>query len=172
MVDDVQPDDVVDEAQSASETAGDVDPPAVLLAVAEDVTAGWLRRVGLEVAEHAGRRTPQLDADLASTADDVAAELIGLLGELLALDVDDQPVNPLSLFRAAVAGPTDVLRRHDVPAPPSRADFDRNAFPDDPYGIGPATWSDIDARLHEPGLAWGAWKAVTVLRRRRDEGLR
>jgi hypothetical protein len=44
--------------------------------------------------------------------------------------------------------------------------------PDDLYGLGPATWSDIDPAMHDPGIAWGAWKAMTVLQRRRDEGRR
>jgi hypothetical protein len=38
--------------------------------------------------------------------------------------------------------------------------------------LGPATWSDVHPDLQEPGLAWGAWKAMVVLRRRRDEGRR
>jgi hypothetical protein len=40
------------------------------------------------------------------------------------------------------------------------------------FGLGPASWTDVDPELHEPGITWGAWKAMTVLRRRRDEGLR
>lgn len=161
MADDAQPDD-----------SGDRSPPEQLLDVAAVVTPEWLRRIGTSAATRAGRLTPELVADLAENADAVAAELIALLAELLEIDVDDQPVNPLSLFRAAVAGPTDVLQRHGVPEPAGRDAFAARVLPDDPYGIGPATWSDVDERLHAPGLAWGAWKAMTVLRRRRDEGLR
>jgi hypothetical protein len=34
------------------------------------------------------------------------------------------------------------------------------------YGLSPATWTDVDPDLHEPGIVWGAWKAKTVLDRR------
>jgi hypothetical protein len=56
--------------------------------------------------------------------------------------------------------------------PIRRSEFDRETFPDDVYGLSPATWSDIDESVHDPGLFWGAWKAKTVLDRRRDEGRR
>lgn len=153
------------------ESAG-ADPPAELLRVAGEVVPDWLRRIGTQAARRTGNDTHALADDLETMADDLAAELLGLLDELLSIDVDDQPVNPLSLFRAAVVGPTDVLRRHGVPAPGARDAFASAAFPDDPYGIGPATWADIDERMQGPGLAWGAWKAMTVLQRRRNEGLR
>ncbi|NNE12679.1 MAG: hypothetical protein HKN41_10615 [Ilumatobacter sp.] len=161
MADDMQP--------GASD---ELDPPTQLLATARAVTPAWLLRIGRTAAAREGLDTPELRAAMATNADEVSSELLGLLEELLAIDVDDQPVNPLSLFRAAVAGPTDVLRRHGVPEPSGLGEFHVQTFPDDPYGIGPATWADVDERLHEPGLMWGAWKAMTVLRRRRDEGLR
>jgi hypothetical protein len=65
--------------------------------------------------------------------------------------------------------PTEVLRRFGVPTP-KRDDFAAEAFPDDAYGLSPATWADVDESLREPGLMWGAWKAHTVLARRRAEG--
>jgi hypothetical protein len=40
------------------------------------------------------------------------------------------------------------------------------------YDLSPATWGDVDESLQEPGLIWGAWKAKTVLERRRAEGRR
>jgi hypothetical protein len=48
----------------------------------------------------------------------------------------------------------------------------RSIHPDDHYAIAPATWTDVDESLREPGLVWGAWKAATVLARRRSDGLR
>ena len=53
-----------------------------------------------------------------------------------------------------------------------RDEFEERAFPDDVYRLSPATWSDVDPSLHEPGIIWGAYKAKTVLDRRRAEGKR
>jgi hypothetical protein len=53
-----------------------------------------------------------------------------------------------------------------------RDDFQRERFPDDVYDLAPATWSDLDPALHDPGITWGAWKAKIVLDRRRAEGKR
>ena len=89
------------------------------------------------------------------------------LEALLAADVDAQQTNPLSVLRAATRYPTDVLARHGV-HPARRDDFAARAFPADVYGLSPATWADIDESLVEPGLVWGAWKAMTVLGRRRE----
>ncbi|HEY5663444.1 MAG TPA: hypothetical protein VIS05_05350 [Ilumatobacter sp.] len=150
---------------------GRPDPTAELVAVAAEVTAPWLRRV----VEHAARRggvDPAGFADaIGRVVDTEAATVIGRLERLLATDVDRQHGNPLAVFRDAVAGPTELLRSLGAAAP-RRDPFAAERFPDDAYALGPATWSDIDPRLHEPGLRWGAWKAMTVLRRRRDEGLR
>ncbi|MAT04847.1 MAG: hypothetical protein CL424_07375 [Acidimicrobiaceae bacterium] len=109
--------------------------------------------------------------DLDRVVAETAADLLAALERLLATDVDEQRTNPLSLFRGAVAAPTELLRAHEVPAPPIDR-FAEEHFPDDPYRLGPATWTDIDDSLQTPGLTWGAWKAMTVLQRRRDEGLR
>jgi hypothetical protein len=84
---------------------------------------------------------------------------------LLALDVDEQRVNPLALVRRAVSYPTAVLRDAGVP-PVVRDEFDERAFPDDVYGLAPAAFADIDPALHEPGLLWGAAKAHAHLARR------
>jgi hypothetical protein len=88
------------------------------------------------------------------------------LTELLETDVDAQRTNPLSLLRGAVSYPTRVLQSVGV-ASVHRDDFAVRAFPTDIYNLSPATWIDIDESLQEPGLIWGAWKAKTVLDRRR-----
>ena len=88
------------------------------------------------------------------------------LERLLATDVDRQQTNPLSVLRAAVCHPTEILADAGVP-PARRDDFAIKTFPADIFDLSPATWSDIDESLQEPGLIWGAWKAKTVLDRRR-----
>ncbi|HEV3227140.1 MAG TPA: hypothetical protein VGZ52_09905 [Acidimicrobiales bacterium] len=85
---------------------------------------------------------------------------------LLALDVDEQRVNPLSYVRAAVSYPTGVLRAAGVPEV-VRDEFDERAFPDDVYALSPASFADVDQSLFEPGLEWGAAKAHAHLSRRR-----
>ena len=95
--------------------------------------------------------------------------VLAQLDALLRTDVDAQQTNPLSVLRAAVRFPTEVLARHGV-RPEARDSFAVRAFPDDVYGLSPATWADVDESLAEPGLVWGAWKAMTVLQRRRAEG--
>ena len=72
---------------------------------------------------------------------------------------------------AAVRYPTAVLRDAGVP-PVRRDEFKEQAFPDDVYDLVPATWRDVDPALQEPGIVWSAWRAKTVLDRRRAEGRR
>ena len=146
------------------------EPAAALLATAERVTPIWLRRSVVAAAARGGLDATGWD-DLDELVDASSADVIDALERLLATDVDEQRTNPLSVFRAGVAGPTAYLRRRAVPEPPPEP-FAAEHFPDDPYGLGPAGWSDVDDDLHVPGLTWGAWKAMVVLQRRRDEGLR
>lgn len=144
------------------------DPPSELLEVAERVVPRWLARcvtdrarlAGVDIAAHAAK----IDAIVAAETERLLADLRALL----AADVDEQRTNPLSLFRRATAGPTEVLRSLGVP-PVHRDRFATEQFPDDLYALTPATWADVDPALHEPGIAWGAWKALTVLRRRRQQ---
>ena len=147
------------------------EPAAELLAAATVVAPIWLRRITLQAATAGGFDESAFVDSLDAMIEAESTDLINSLGELLATDVDEQRTNPLSLFRAAVAAPTELLRSVGVPAPPPDQ-FAATRFPDDVYRLGPAAWSDIGPELHEPGLIWGAWKAMTVLRRRRDEGHR
>jgi hypothetical protein len=147
----------------------DVQPPepaVELLRVATAVTSDWLRRSIESAAIRAGVDPSVLGDELDRVVGEESARLLDALAGLLATDVDEQRSTPLSLYRDSIVAPTALLRAAGV-----RAAVDQ-AYGDDVYGLGPATWSDIDPAMHEPGLAWGAWKAMTVLRRRRDEGRR
>ncbi len=139
---------------------------------AADAVEPWLVRTVVVTARRALGEVP---ADLDAKARDMAARaapvVLADLHELLHTDVDEQRSNPLSVLRSAVRFPTEVLRAAGVP-PVERDDFERQAFPADVYGLVPATWRDVDESLHDPGIVWGAWKAATVLRRRREQGLR
>jgi hypothetical protein len=143
-----------------------VDEIAIILADAVDVALPlWVQRsvervlteqnipitddVRME-AERAGRRA----------LDEVGPKLRALL----AADIDEQRSTPLTVLRAAVAYPTDVLRAAGA-QPVDRDDFDRDAFAEDDFGLNPATFADIDPALTDPGLAWGAAKAFEHKRR-------
>lgn len=145
------------------------DPAVVLLETARRVVPGWLREVTVEAARRGGVDAAQVEHRIDLVVERASAELLERLDVLLGTDVDEQRTTPLSLLRESVREPTQLLRELDA-VPPSSPDADR--FPDDLYRLGPATWSDVDPSLHEPGLTWGAWKAMTVLSRRREDGLR
>ena len=91
------------------------------------------------------------------------------LMELLSQDVDAQRSNPLHILRRSTSVATAVLRSAHIP-PVHRDEFDTSALPDDVYAIGPHTWRDLSEEVHEAGITWGAWKAATVIQRRRAEG--
>lgn len=146
----------------------DPDDEALLAAAAEElartvveVLPGWVDRC-------VRRFLPDIDpAEVAPHGQRAADQVGARLRALLAQDVEAQAANPLAVLRAAVRHPTEVLAAAGVP-PIERSAFDRRAFPDDPYGLTPAAWADIDPALHEPGLVWGAAKAFVVLNRRRE----
>jgi uncharacterized protein (DUF1800 family) len=118
------------------------------------IMAAWLGRVPdagvLEAAREAGSRAGA----------DVGAEVRALL----AADIDDQWTTPLSLLRRAVRYPTAVLQAAGVP-PVEREEFRERLEPADLYDLSPATFADVDPALAEPGLVWGAAKALAHRRR-------
>ena len=66
---------------------------------------------------------------------------------------------PWRCVRAAVAYPTAVLRAAGV-SPVARDAFDEARFPDDDYGLAPASLGALDPALTDPARAWGAAKAM------------
>lgn len=86
--------------------------------------------------------------------------LAGLLGR----DVDAQPTTPLAVVRTAVSYPTAVLRAVGVP-PIERDAVATGMFPDDDYGLTPATLAALDPTLKDPALIWGVAKALAHRRR-------
>ena len=91
------------------------------------------------------------------------------LQQLLAEDVDAQRTNPLQILRDSTRFATHALRELDVPEV-QRDEFERKAQPGDVYALGPMTWRDLSDDVHEAGISWGAWKAASILQRRRAEG--
>ena len=127
----------------------------------------WVERCVAEMCERAGVVAADLSEQARAAGMQCATETGPPLRELLAADVDAQQTTPLSVLRSAVRFPTRVLADGGVPEP-ERDDFERSRFGDDPYGLTPASFVDIDPELGPIGIAWGAAKAFEVLRRRRD----
>ena len=103
-----------------------------------------------EAARDAGRRA--------------AAEVGAEVRALLLADIDEQWTTPLSLLRAAVRYPTEVLQKAGVP-PVERDPIQERLLPSDIYDLSPATFADVDPSLAEPGMVWGAAKALAHRRR-------
>lgn len=150
----------------------DVDPPRQLARAVHAVVGEWMVRCVQRTAQRQwGACPPELSDAASRMAADAAPQVHARLQAFLDTDVDEQRMNPLGVLRAAVVYPTEVLAAAGVP-PVRRDAFAEQAFPDDCYDLSPATWSDVDPSLHEPGIMWGAWKAKVVLDRRRSEGRR
>ena len=153
-------------------SAPDDEPVEVLIDAIAECTMVWLERcVVTTTTARLGHCPPALSEQAATMAAEQGPPLIADLTALLRTDVDEQRQNPLMLYRSAVVHPTGLLIDAGVPAT-VRDEFHERVFADDRYELSPATWADIDERLREPGLYWGAWKAAVILHRRRAEGRR
>jgi hypothetical protein len=149
-----------------------VEPADELAAALDGAIAPWVERSVVRlVTAYRGEVPPDVLASARDAGRRARAEVGSELRDFLALDVARQATNPLAILRAAVRYPTAVLRDAGVP-PVRRDEFKEQAFPDDVYDLAPATWKDVGPALQEPGIVWGAWKAKTVLDRRRAEGRR
>lgn len=127
--------------------------------------AGWVVRSVCSVMEAWRGECPPDVAQAAAQAGQVArAETGAAVRALLEADIDDQRSTPLTLVRAAVRWPTQVLAAAGAP-PVGRDAFKAGTFPDDVYDLTPATFADIDPGLSEAGIAWGAAKAWEHKRR-------
>jgi hypothetical protein len=137
-----------------------------LAAGIEAALPGWvIRCVERIMRAWAGEVPPDVAGAAVDAGRQAQLETGGAIRALLAADIDDQRTTPLTLLRQAVKYPTAVLRQAGVP-PVERDQFTEQAFPDDVYDLSPASWSDIDPGLTEPGINWGAAKAFEHKRRR------
>ena len=94
-----------------------------------------------------------------------AAEEIGpAVRALVEADIDAQRTTPLALLRSAVRYPTRVLQQAGVP-PVERDPIQVRLLPEDLYDLSPASFADVDPSLAEPGMVWGAAKALAHRRR-------
>lgn len=146
---------LADHAQALADGIEGVLDKWVVGCVVDRVTA-WRGSVDPELraaAHEAGQRC----------RDEVGPEVRGLL----LADIDAQSGTPLTILRRAVSYPTEVLAGAGVPHV-VRDGFAERMFPDDVYGLAPASLADIDPSLGELGIAWGAAKAFEHRRRHRN----
>ena len=144
-----------------------MEPHATALADAVDVALPrWVERsvTRIMVAWQGGPPDAAV-VDAARDAGRRAAEEVGAeVRALLAADIDEQWTTPLSLLRAAVRYPTRVLEDAGVP-PVERDPIQERLLPGDIYDLSPASFADVDPALAEPGMVWGAAKALAHRRR-------
>lgn len=131
----------------------------------EEHLCGWTEHNVVRIATAAGIADDDTLRSLALRAGQRCRDEVGpRVRELLEMDIDDQRSTPLVLLRGAVSHATDALSSLGVPEV-RRDEFERRAFPDDLYGLSPATMSDLDESLGELALMWGAGKAHMHKRR-------
>jgi hypothetical protein len=146
---------------------GRVETHATALADAVVVALpGWVERSVVRIWS-AWQDAPP-DAEVLAAAREAgqraAVEVGGEVQALLAADIDEQRSTPLALLRSAVRYPTEVLQAAGVP-PVGRDPIQVRLLPSDLYDLSPASFADVDPALAEPGLMWGAAKALAHRRR-------
>lgn len=154
-------------------TTDDLDIETVasaLLDAVVEATPSWVKRSVGHIVASQGLAVDDSHTDRVADAGDRAQRYIEThLGELLRTDIDQQRSTPLTIVRDAARFPVEVLHAAGA-REVHRIDVDRWAFPNDPFGVTPASLADMGPAVHEAGIAWGAAKAHVHLRRRRDEG--
>ncbi len=126
----------------------------------EDRYAEWVR----SGSPAAPKSQPDIER-LAQAAGRQAADAVAApLRALLCADIDDQRTTPLALVRPLVAFATGVLSDAGVP-PVARDEFQELRFPDDRYGLTPASLAVLGEEVRDLALAWGAAKAFVHRRR-------
>jgi hypothetical protein len=139
-----------------------VEPHATALADAiVSALPGWVERC---VALRLASPEPAVLAAAREAGRAAAVEVGAEVRALLEADIDDQRTTPLSLLRTAVRYPTAVLQAAGVP-PVDRDPVQVRLLPGDLYDLSPARFADVDPALAEPGMVWGAAKALAHRRR-------
>ena len=139
-----------------------------LLETSDQVVAKWVERLIRQHCDEQKISDSRVGDLYISVIAQVSAEVHDNLVELLSRDVFEQRTNPLAIFRQATRPITELFSNLGC-SPVSRDEFAERSFPDDVYGLSPATWVDIDEALVEPGIEWGAWKAATVMMRKKNQ---
>lgn len=139
-----------------------------LLETSDEVVTKWVERLIRRHCDEQKFSDLQTGQLLPSVVLQVSGEVHSRLEDLLSRDVLEQRTNPLAVFRQATRPVTELLKNLGCP-PVTRDEFDERSFPDDVYGLSPATWADIDEAMVEPGIEWGAWKAATIMMLKKNQ---
>lgn len=108
------------------------------------MTPGWAKSL---IDRFTGSSlAPVSDDRRAAIIETVTIQTLSGLRQLLALDPEQQRTNPLTVFRRATAPITAHLEELNIP-PVRRDEFEQRSFPEDIYGLYPATWADISEEL-------------------------
>ena len=137
-----------------------------LVSAVEAAIGPWIR--GAVLSRHSEPLPEAVDTEIEQVSGQAVAEIGTQLRQLLALDIDQQWTNPLSIIRSAVRYPTSILAALGI-QPVARDSSAQRLHPDDVYDLTPASFADLGPGVHEPGLVWGAAKAHVHLRRRKGE---
>ncbi len=137
-----------------------------------EAVPGWIARAVdgrfADWVTSGGIAEPGVESEIALLAQiagsQAAAAVAETLRAALAADVDEQRTTPLALVRPLVAFATAVLSHAGVPAV-VRDEFQMRRFPDDDYGLTPASLAVLGDRVGDLALAWGAAKALEHRRR-------
>ena len=157
-------------ARPADDDARFAEISEALADAVEAAVAPWIvRLVTQRMREHGGEAGPDVLAAAEQAGEAARDDVMPQLRRLLRTDLDEQRSNPLAVLRGATRHAHAVLAAAGV-RPVVRDDFSERSFPDDTYGLVPATWEDIDPGLREIGITWGAAKAHVFKARRRAEG--
>jgi hypothetical protein len=162
------PSDARPDAASAAEARLRAASDAILDGVTRTLP-GWVERNIERIADAWGGLDPgaraALDARARGAAVDATVRVTGALRRLFLIDAHAQRSTPLEIVRSATREVTAALSGAGIP-PVARSAFDERAFPDDLYGVTPATLGDLgDEDLAPLQLVWGLAK-TEVLRAR------
>ncbi len=144
-----------------------MEPHATALADAVDAALpGWVERSVARVlaAWHGGTPDPEVLDAAREAGLRAKAEVGSAVRTLVEADIDAQRTTPLALLRSAVRYPTRILQEAGVP-PVDRDPMQVRLLPEDLYDLSPASFADVDPALAEPGMVWGAAKALAHRRR-------
>lgn len=153
-----------DNQPSAEKEAEAYTSYGLALVSAVDAAIGpWLQGV---VLDRFGGTIPDENQGLMEAAIEAAAvDAHWLLTELAVASADTPLSGPLERIRRAVKPVNDALAAAGVPQA-HRDPVDVEMRPEDIYAIGPFTFIDLSAEVHDAGISWGAAKAYIHTRLR------
>ena len=153
---------------------GDIDMESIareLHQVSVAATPGWVKRCIGQLVTKQQINWPVMGDSWLELSVEQAVEFIDCeLDNLLVTDIDQQRTTPLSIFRAAVQFPAELLNKIGAD-PVNTSDTVGWKDPSDHFGLTPGNLADISYEVSVAGARWGAAKAGLHLVRRQAEGL-